>query len=93
MNLMTIGYAVLTETPKEPFNWVMGLVIAVVFALFIALIYVSALKGKLHSVIANDQASDYKRDGSFKVELSKEIFLYSKLEKKEKPQQQNTNTK
>lgn len=68
-----------------PEDWLKRLGIAVVIGLIIGLIYASILKGQLKSVIKNDSAADYKRPGSFKLEESRDTFLYSKTEKKEKP--------
>ena len=42
------------------------------------------LKGQLTSVHKSESAADYTRDKSFRVDTKRDLFLYSKVDKKEK---------
>ena len=88
MNLYYILLEVAGEhAPKsiEPKQLLTIAIVSVVIALIVAFIRNMSLKGQLTSVHKNDTAADYTRDKSFKVETSKDLFLYSKVDKKEKP--------
>ncbi len=91
----------LLEAAYEPINnstatgdlasWLLKIVIAsIVAGIIIGLIGVTRLKSQLTSVFKNDSAADYTKENSFKVEQRKEIFLYSKTEKEEKPKDNNS---
>lgn len=84
--ILSVGYVLLTETGE--FDFVKVLIISLVIGLIIGLIRALSLKGQLTSVYKNDSASDYTRQGSFKVETSRDTFLYSKTEKMEKPKEE-----
>lgn len=89
MNVILLTNVLLTATPEGGMNWILkALLIAVGIGLVVGLIYASILKGELTSVYKNDTAADYTREGSFKVETSRDLFLYSKTEKEEKPQEE-----
>lgn len=78
----------------SPTDWlVKALIISVVIGAVIGLVRALSLKSQLVSVHRNDSAADYTRDKSFKVELSRDSFLYSKTEKEEKPQQSQAQNK
>ena len=76
------------EQTKAPFNPVVKIVVALVVGLIVGLIYAAVLKGQLTSVYKNDTAADYTREGSFSVPVKRDLFIYSKTEKKEKPKPQ-----
>lgn len=78
-------FATVAEAATKKPSIVTMLIIALVIGLIVGLIYALALKGSLTSVYRHDSANDYTRKGSFKVDLNKDIFLYSKTEKTEKP--------
>lgn len=59
--------------------------IAIGVGALIALIICLVWRGQLKSVRARQSAVDYVRSGSFNVTRSRDIFLYSKLERREKP--------
>ncbi len=84
-SLINIMVLVGGNTDGTGVDFVTILVIAAVVGFLIALIRILILKGQLTSVYRNDSASDYKRDKSFKVDVEREVFLYSKTEKEEKP--------
>lgn len=70
--------------PKGGFPFVLipiSLGIGAVIALIICLVW----RAQLKSVRARDSAVDYIRRGSFNVTRSHDIFLYSTLERREKP--------
>lgn len=69
------------------FNPVKKIIIALVVGLIVGLIYAVGLKGQLTSVYKKDSAADYTRQGSFKLNTKKDLFLYTKTEKTAKPQQ------
>lgn len=70
---------------SDGYDWMMMIIVAVVIGLIVGLIYALVLRGQLTSVYKNDTAADYTREKSFKVEVEREVFLYSKTEKEEKP--------
>lgn len=85
MNLYNICVLTAAASESAGYNWVKMIIIALVVGLLIGLIYAMCLKGQLTSVVKNDTAADYTRPGSFKVETKRDIFLYTKVEKEEKP--------
>jgi len=62
--------------PKAPFNVLTSVLISIAVALIIALIITGKWKGELKSVRFKDQASDYLKNGSFNLALSRDSFLY-----------------
>lgn len=89
-NMYCVYLTVSSEVAANPSFasvWGKKLLIAVVIGLVIGFIYALTLKGQLTSVYKNDTAADYTRSNSFKVETSRDVFLYSKTEKKEKPKE------
>ena len=89
MNLTNILLVVAEEQAKHsitPKQLLTIAIVSVVIALIVAFIRTASLKGQLTSVHKNDTAADYTRDKSFRVDTSRDLFLYSKTEKKEKPQ-------
>ena len=67
------------------FDWVMSLIISVVVGFLIALIATSIMKGQLKSVRFKAGAADYVKPGSLNVTVSRDFFLYRKVERREKP--------
>ncbi|MBQ7012826.1 MAG: hypothetical protein IJN11_02780 [Oscillospiraceae bacterium] len=65
---------------------VMNLVIGVIAGVIITAIIMAILAGQLKSVKSEEQAKEYVVRGSFKLTGKRDIFLYKRLEKKEKPQ-------
>lgn len=89
LNTAASGIMVVAEAtvePKSEIDFVKMIVIALVVGLLAGIIYALILKSELTSVYSNDTATDYKKSGTFKVNLSREMFMYSKTERKEKPQ-------
>ncbi len=65
--------------------------LAILIGLFVAFIITSGWKSQLKSVYRQHGAADYKKDNSFKLSVKKDTFLYTKIEKREKPKQQENN--
>lgn len=86
--LLSILVLTANEAAGTPINWKSIIIAAVVIGLIVAGIRALILKGQLTSVFKNDSAGDYTKPNSFKVEVSKEFFLYSKTEKEEKKEAQ-----
>ena len=85
MNNMMIMLVVAEEAAKKAPNFKVILIASLIIALIVGLLRMLSLKGQLTSVHKSESAADYTRDKSFKVETSKDLFLYSKVDKKEKP--------
>ena len=88
MNFYNICLLTATAAESTGYNFGKMIIIALAGGLIIGFIYAMCLKGQLTSVVKNDTAADYTRDNSFKVETKKDMFLYSKVEKEEKPKEQ-----
>jgi len=65
--------------PKEPFNPLMALVIALIAGFIIGKIYTGKLKGQLKTVRKQTAASGYVRNGSLNVTNSNDFFLYRNI--------------
>jgi len=81
--LLLEGASVAAEGDINPF--VKMIIIAVVIGVLVGIFYALILKSELTSVYKNDSAADYTKDKSFKVEVSRDTFMYSKTKKEEKP--------
>lgn len=60
---------------------VMNILIALVVGIIIAAIVVGIEAGKLKSVAARHEASDYVKQGSLKLSVNKDVYLYKKTER------------
>ena len=76
--------------PKEPFDPVLWLVIALIVGLVVALIVVEVMRSKLKSVRSKYEASDYVRPGSMRITQSMDIFLYRHVSRRPKPKDTGT---
>ena len=86
MNMYYIIAEATAAATKQGPNYKTILIASIVIALIVGLIRILCLKGQLTSVHKSESAADYTRDNSFKLETKRDLFLYSKTEKKEKPQ-------
>lgn len=86
MNMYYIIAEATAQVAKQDPNYKTILIASIVIALIVGLIRILCLKGQLTSVHKSESAADYTRDNSFKLETKRDLFLYSKTEKKEKPQ-------
>ena len=67
----------------------MAIVVGVLIGIAVALIIMIGHKNKLMSVHMERAASNYIKQGSFKLTTSREIYLYKRVERREKPKQNN----
>lgn len=65
--------------PKEPFNPLLALVIALIAGFIVGKIYTGKLKGQLNTVRKQAAASGYVRNGSLNVTNSNDFFLYRNI--------------
>lgn len=78
--------------PKEPFKFFKFILIAIIAGLVIALISVGAMMSQLKTVRRKNEASDYKKSGSLRLNENREIFLYKKVDKRRKEQSEGSST-
>ena len=71
--------------PKEPFDFLMNLVICFVIGLVIAAIATAIMKGQLKSVRSQAGASSYVKSGSLNVTHRQDLFLYRDVKRTAKP--------
>lgn len=71
--------------PKEPFAFGANLITTFVIAFIIALITTAIMKGSLKSVHSQSTADDYMKQGSMKLTRKDDLFLYSHVDRREKP--------
>lgn len=72
--------------PKEPFNFVMSLLICLAIGFIVALIYTGKLKSELITVRKQVKADSYVTPGSLQLTGSRDLFLYTQVTKTERPQ-------
>lgn len=71
--------------PKEPFAPGVTLIVSVIIGFIAAFIATGIMKGKLKSVRSQVKADDYVAKGSMRLTTSRDLFLYSHVDKREKP--------
>ena len=71
--------------PKDPFQFVTNLVIALIVGLLAAWIATGRMKGKLKTVHQQVKADDYIAPGSLQLTHSRDLFLYAHIDRREKP--------
>ena len=71
--------------PKEPFSLVTNLLIALGIGLVVAWIVTGSMKAKLKTVRQQAKADDYIASGSLQLTHSRDLFLYTHLDRREKP--------
>lgn len=72
--------------PKEPFNVVFSLILALGGGLVAALIATEKMKDQLITVRQRVKADDYVAAGSLQLTHSQDLFLYTHINRREKPQ-------
>ncbi len=72
--------------PKEPFDVILNLAIAIVIGFVAAFIATGIMKGKLKTVRQQVKADNYVTPGSLQLTGSRDLFLYSQVTKTERPQ-------
>lgn len=73
--------------PKEPFNVLWNLFIALAFGLVIALIVTGIMKGNLKTVRFQSAASNYVKANSMHVTESRDLFLYAHVDRRVRPEE------
>lgn len=76
--------------PKEPFEFLMNLFGALFAGCVIALIIVLIMRSKMKSVHKKSEASDYLKQGSMAISESRDLFLYTHLDRKKIPKSNNS---
>lgn len=77
--------------PKEPFEFVISLVIALGVGFVISLIATGIMRSKLKTVHEQSKADNYIKKGSLKLTKEKDLFLYRHVERREKPKDYDSN--
>lgn len=78
--------------PKEPFSVLGSLVIAVVIGLIAAWIVTGNMKNQLNTAVKKVKADNYITGNSLQLTGSRDLFLYTKVERKEKPKSSGSTT-
>ena len=65
----------------------MAIVVGVLIGIVIAVIIMLGHKSKLKSVRMQHSAANYIKQGSFRLTSSREIYLYKRVERREKPKE------
>lgn len=68
------------------------IIISVVVGLIAGLIFTGGMRAELHSVSKATEAQAYIKDGSMKLNVNKDLFLYKKLERTARPKQTTQTT-
>lgn len=76
--------------PKSPFPLGQNLLISVVVGFVIAFIATAIMRSKLKSVRSKAGATDYVRNGSFRVTRSRDFFLYRTVSRRARPKNENS---
>ena len=72
--------------PEEPFDPLWTLLIAAIAGLIVAAIATGVMKAQLKSVRQQAKADEYITAGSMRLTHSRDLYLYSHLNRREKPQ-------
>ena len=73
----------------DSFNILLHILIALAIGFLLAFLVVSSMKAKLKSVANRENAKEYVKQNSLKLTSKSERFLYSKVDKREKPKNNN----
>ena len=73
--------------PKGPFPLVRNLLVSLGIGLVAALVITGKMKGELKTVNMEDNAANYIKSGSLRVTQSKELFLYTQMNRQVKEKQ------
>lgn len=72
--------------PKDPFNLVVNLLIALAIGLVVAWFMTGHMKSQLKSVQQQAKADAYLKAGSLALTQSRDLYLYTHTDRREKPQ-------
>ena len=73
--------------PKDPYDLVTNLIIALIIGLVAAWIVTGMMKSKLKTVTQQARADDYMIPGSLQLTHSRDLFLYTHIDRREKPKE------
>lgn len=73
------------KVSETAFPLLRNIIIALAVGLVVAFIVVTVMKGKLKTVRACDNAKNYVRDGSFNLQHSRDLYLYSTVTRVPRP--------
>lgn len=73
--------------PKAPFNIALNLLVALVIGFIIALISTNIMKGKLKTVRFQSAAGGYIKANSMNITESRDLFLYTHVDRRERPKE------
>ena len=76
--------------PKGPFPLTRNFLISLVIGIIIALVGTGIMKGKLKTVRMQSSASNYIKNDSLNVTDMRDIFLYSHVDRREKPKESDS---
>ena len=79
-----------SNLPKEPFNVFLSIIIALVAGFVIAFVVTGIMKSKLKSVHFQAAAGTYVKQGSMNVTESRDLFLYSTVNRVAKPKNEDS---
>ena len=78
------------DLPKEDFNFITSLLVSLGIGLVVALIITGRMKGKLKTVRQQTEAADYVKTGSMNLTHSRDLFLYTHIDRRAKPQESSS---
>ena len=73
--------------PRGPFPFMRNLLIALLVGLIVGVISVQCMKAKMKTVRVQKSAANYEKEGSMVINESRDMFLYSKIDRRRKPKQ------
>lgn len=76
--------------PQEPFNFAFNIFVAFVIGLVAAIVITNIMKGKLKTVHFMSSAGNYVKAGSMNVTDSRDMFLYTHIDRREKPKESSS---
>lgn len=74
------------NAPKEPKNYVLRELIAILAAVVVGFIVVMIMKAQMNTAKPQKYAGSYVKQGSFKLTRESDVFLYSNVTKTRKPE-------
>lgn len=76
--------------PKEPFEFGINLLIALIIGFVVALLATNIMKGKLKTVRFQSAAGNYVKEGSMNVTESRDMFLYTNVSRTPRPKESSS---
>ena len=76
--------------PKEPYDFLVWILISAVVGVVAAFIITRVMKGKLKTVRFQPAASNYVKQGSLNLTNSQDIFLYTHVDRRPRPKENSS---